>query len=224
MKYTVVKGDNLTKVAKKFGVTVNELIELNGIKDPNKIYVGQVLEVPVKEPPKNESKADSLLDEFLRYLENQIGHIYVWGAQGQTVTEMKDPEEWIRNRETSGSNANRAIAFYRKRKEEGMDPIRAFDCSGLIMAFLQNEKGVFSTDLSAKGLYGKSVVLEREELIPGDLVFRHNGQKIHHVGVYVGRGEVIEAMGRDVGVVKRDLDASGGNYWNRFGRLKCFES
>lgn len=43
--YTVVSGDNLTKIAKAHGTTVAELVKLNGIKDKNKINVGQVLKV-----------------------------------------------------------------------------------------------------------------------------------------------------------------------------------
>jgi murein DD-endopeptidase MepM/ murein hydrolase activator NlpD len=43
--YTVVKGDNLTKIAKANGTTVAALVKLNGIKDKNLINVGQVLKV-----------------------------------------------------------------------------------------------------------------------------------------------------------------------------------
>ena len=43
--YTVVKGDNLTKIAKAHGTTVAALVKLNGIKDANKIAIGQVLKV-----------------------------------------------------------------------------------------------------------------------------------------------------------------------------------
>jgi murein DD-endopeptidase MepM/ murein hydrolase activator NlpD len=43
--YTVVKGDNLTKIAKANGTTVAALVALNGIKDKNKIAIGQVLKV-----------------------------------------------------------------------------------------------------------------------------------------------------------------------------------
>ena len=43
--YTVVKGDNLTKIAKAHGTTVAALVKLNGIKDKNKINIGQVLKV-----------------------------------------------------------------------------------------------------------------------------------------------------------------------------------
>ena len=43
--YTVVKGDNLTKIAKAHGTTVAALVKLNKIKDKNLILIGQVLKV-----------------------------------------------------------------------------------------------------------------------------------------------------------------------------------
>lgn len=41
--YIVVKGDTLTKIAKKYNTTVEKLMAANGIKDKNKIYAGQQL-------------------------------------------------------------------------------------------------------------------------------------------------------------------------------------
>lgn len=41
VKYTVQKGDTLSAIAKSYGTTVARLKEVNGIKDVNKIYVGQ---------------------------------------------------------------------------------------------------------------------------------------------------------------------------------------
>jgi murein DD-endopeptidase MepM/ murein hydrolase activator NlpD len=43
--YTVVSGDNLTKIAKAHGTTVAKLVALNGIKNANLILVGQVLKL-----------------------------------------------------------------------------------------------------------------------------------------------------------------------------------
>lgn len=42
-KYTVKKGDTLTTIAKKYGTTYKKIAADNGIKDANKIYVGQKL-------------------------------------------------------------------------------------------------------------------------------------------------------------------------------------
>ena len=43
--YTVVKGDNLTRIAARYGTTVAKLVEINGIKNANLIQVGQVLKL-----------------------------------------------------------------------------------------------------------------------------------------------------------------------------------
>ena len=43
--YTVQKGDNLTKIANRYGTTVNQLVAWNNIKNPNLIYAGQKIRV-----------------------------------------------------------------------------------------------------------------------------------------------------------------------------------
>ena len=47
--YTVVPGDTLTKIARKFNTTWQELAEINNLDNPNLIYPGQKLRVPIKE-------------------------------------------------------------------------------------------------------------------------------------------------------------------------------
>lgn len=44
--HTVARGDTLTKIAGWYGTTVSAIMWLNGISNPNHIYVGQVLKVP----------------------------------------------------------------------------------------------------------------------------------------------------------------------------------
>ncbi|MBO4861483.1 MAG: LysM peptidoglycan-binding domain-containing protein [Firmicutes bacterium] len=48
--YTVVRGDALYKIAKKFGCTIADLVKWNNIANPNLIYVGQKLIVGYKNP------------------------------------------------------------------------------------------------------------------------------------------------------------------------------
>lgn len=43
--YTVQAGDTLSQIASKYGTTVSEIAGLNGISNPNLIYVGQVLKI-----------------------------------------------------------------------------------------------------------------------------------------------------------------------------------
>jgi LysM repeat protein len=45
-EYTVVKGDSPYKIAKKFKITPDELMKANGITDPKKIQIGQMLKIP----------------------------------------------------------------------------------------------------------------------------------------------------------------------------------
>lgn len=45
--YTVKRGDTLTKIAQKYGTTVQKLAELNGIDKPNLIRVGQRLKINI---------------------------------------------------------------------------------------------------------------------------------------------------------------------------------
>lgn len=45
-KYTVVYGDTLSELSLRFNTTVQKLVEINNITNPNLIYVGQVLVIP----------------------------------------------------------------------------------------------------------------------------------------------------------------------------------
>ena len=44
--YTVTRGDTLSAIARRYGVTVSEIVKLNNIQNPNLIYVGQRLYIP----------------------------------------------------------------------------------------------------------------------------------------------------------------------------------
>lgn len=52
MKYTIKKGDTLSKIATTHKTSVAEIQKANAtlIKDVNKISVGWVIEIPVSEP------------------------------------------------------------------------------------------------------------------------------------------------------------------------------
>ncbi|MBR4189644.1 MAG: LysM peptidoglycan-binding domain-containing protein [Kiritimatiellae bacterium] len=55
--YVVQKGDSLSKIAAKHGCKTAELQELNGIKDPNKIRIGQKLMLPDGSKPSTSAPA-----------------------------------------------------------------------------------------------------------------------------------------------------------------------
>lgn len=163
------------------------------------------------------------LEKFIAHLEEEVrnGSIYVWGAQGQGADVIS--EEWIKKRETSANNAARAIKLWKKRIAEGFGAtLRAFDCSGLGMAFLQNEEKIVSSDMNAHGMMGKCEQIGKADLRRGDWVFKVSGGRASHIGYIVDDElNVIEAKGRDYGVIKSPLSKGS---WNRYGRPSYFKN
>jgi len=83
----------------------------------------------------------------------------------------------------------------------------SFDCSGLMM-WAYGHVGV-SLPHSSRSQIGSGSRVARSDLQPGDLVFF--GSPIHHVGMYVGDGDFIEAP--HTGAVVRIASLSGrGDY------------
>lgn len=81
--YTIKSGDNLSSVANRHGVTLNALLSANpSIQNANRIYVGQVINIPgnVTSNPGNdaswEAKADAIIETGKKYL----GAKYLYGA------------------------------------------------------------------------------------------------------------------------------------------------
>ncbi len=50
LQHTVIKGDNLTNIAKKYGTTADAIQKLNKITDARKMQIGQVLSIPTPSP------------------------------------------------------------------------------------------------------------------------------------------------------------------------------
>jgi len=48
--YTVVAGDTLAVIASRFNTTPEGIVQLNGLKDPNQLALGQQLKIPGKTP------------------------------------------------------------------------------------------------------------------------------------------------------------------------------
>ena len=65
--YTMKKGDNLSLVAQRYGVSVSDIIKANKIKDPNKVYVGTKLIIPPKTTKYTVQKGDTLTGIAKKY-------------------------------------------------------------------------------------------------------------------------------------------------------------
>jgi len=105
--------------------------------------------------------------------------------------------------------------YWKKQVKAGYgDRLRAFDCSGLGVYFLlQND--LLKADTTADGLMKLCARVSAAELRPGDFVFRaYDSGKAYHIGYVVDSAlNVVEAKGRDAGVVKGPFKG-----WNVCGR------
>ena len=136
--------------------------------------------------------------------------IYLWSAQGQHVSKLTCAK--IRKMELSGAETARVMRRIADIMAQGFysSSTRAFDCSGLICWLLVKigleTKGF---DLTANGLLNRYTrVLALADLMAGDLVYKLKDGKAVHVGLYIGNGMIIEAKGRDAGVVISTLTDS----------------
>ena len=85
----------------------------------------------------------------------------------------------------------------------------AFDCSGL-SAFVYKHGAHKSLPRNSRAQFARLRHVSKHAMKPGDLVFffRHG---VHHVGVYVGHGKIVDAENPRRGV----RTAALSNHWNR---------
>lgn len=50
LNYTVVRGDNLYTISRNYNTTVANVLKFNNIPNPNLIYVGQRIVIPMSPP------------------------------------------------------------------------------------------------------------------------------------------------------------------------------
>lgn len=58
-EYTVAAGDSLYKIASKFKVTVDDIIKLNNIENPDRINIGMVLKIPASSEQTTSAESSS---------------------------------------------------------------------------------------------------------------------------------------------------------------------
>jgi hypothetical protein len=132
---------------------------------------------------------------------------YIWGGTGQIHTQKAQ------------DNATRAQTKRYGQKWVGR---RVADCSGLFYwAYKQlggymyhGSNTMWNKYSKAKGKLQNGRRTDGQALKPGSAVFLVKGNDRHHVGLYVGDGEVIEAKGTAYGVVESKITR-----WNEWAEL-----
>ena len=138
----------------------------------------------------------------------QLGRPYWWGCFGQ----MADGALYAQKKK-------QYPAYYTAADFPSQYGQKVHDCVGLIKGYLWCDtpdslpKYTVAQDVAVHGLYGKCSRKGNIGSIPetpGVCVFMKD---MGHVGVYIGGGEVVEAMGHAYGVVKTKLAGRGWAYW-----------
>jgi hypothetical protein len=153
--------------------------------------------------------ADDLVSFVIYAYESGWG--YVWGTFGNVLTEDAFASKLAQYPEGVGNYADFIRTNWLGR--------RTVDCAGLIKSYCWydpvTDKITYASngmpDMGANQLYyaaAESGTIDTMPDIPGIAVW-HND----HIGVYIGGGEVIEAMGTRYGVVKTQLTGSSWTHW-----------
>lgn len=69
----------------------------------------------------------------------------------------------------------------------------SFDCSGLVFYCYKNSGKYTGMRLTASGYKNVAMQITEAEALPGDLVFFTKNGITHHIGIYVGNGQMIHA-------------------------------
>ena len=138
----------------------------------------------------------------------QLGRPYWWGCFGQ----MADGALYAQKKK-------QYPGYYTAADFPNQYGQKVHDCVGLIKGYRWSDtpesypKYVGAQDVAVEGLYAqctqRGAITSLPEK-PGVCVFMAN---MGHVGVYIGNGEVVEAMGHAYGVVKTKLKGRGWAYW-----------
>ena len=144
----------------------------------------------------------------------QLGSPYWWGTFGLVCSEAL----WQQKKKQYPSHYSDSRYKTAKAKHFGK---RAYDCCGLVKSYMFQStptsapKYAVKYDKNVSGLIAacsKTGAIKTIPETPGLLVFRGTA----HVGIYIGKGYVIEAKGFDFGVVKTKLSAGK---WDKWGQL-----
>jgi LysM repeat protein len=87
--HSIVVGDSLSQIAKRYGLTLNDLMRFNSIENPNNIYVGQILRLSARvEPVTGFNEAKPQLADLLYVVQPGDSLAKIAIAHGSTVEQI----------------------------------------------------------------------------------------------------------------------------------------
>lgn len=185
------------------------IFENPAVKNVQDRYVAaQEISRLVSDNPQERSTNMKTGKGLAEYAIAQLGKPYWWGTFGQTA-----------NASLLAAKRAQYPSYYQARDFQSQFGKKVHDCVGLIKGYRwcddanSSPKYVASQDVAVSGLYAqcnKKGTLASMPDIPGVCVFQAD---MGHVGVYIGNGYVVEAMGHAYGVVKTKLHNRNWSLW-----------
>lgn len=201
--YKVSRGDSLPKIAKKTGVKVSVIRNLNGLKG-SKIKAGQVLILAAAETTSRPASTNRLQLINKDLLNEQ--------ELTDTLAELTDlesdrPVDLAKTLEDGNvSNLKKsAYSFLGARYRFGGSSRNALDCSSFTQQVFREQSVKLPRTAREQFSVGNEVM--RGDLKKGDLVFFQTYASFpSHVGIYLGNRKMIHASSREHRVVISSMD------------------
>ncbi len=205
--YKVSKGDTLPKIAKKTGVKMADIRNLNGLKG-NKIKLGQVLVLvaAAESTPHSAGPGSNRLQLISKDLLNEQ-------ELTETLAELTDlesdrPVDLAKTLEANqgiSSLKKSAYSFLGARYRFGGSSRSALDCSSFTQQVFKEQSVKLPRTAREQFYVGNEVM--RGDLKKGDLVFFQTYASFpSHVGIYLGNRKMIHASSREHRVVISSMD------------------
>jgi len=88
--HTIQSGENLHLIANKWGIEVNEIIYYNQIRNPNQIYIGDIIKIPLNQ--KNNYVHSSNNNSFYKIApgDNLWGLSKMWNVSIRRIMEYNN--------------------------------------------------------------------------------------------------------------------------------------
>ncbi len=195
--HVVKKGETLRKIAERYHLALEDLQEINALKEGRKLKPGQTIYLlpPLEAEPKEKPEVTEESQGIKPETNVESPPVIVPGGEG--VAEEKDRHLL----------AKVAQAFLGLKYSRRGTSINGMDCS----AFVQKVFRIFDVDLprTTREQFQMGYAVAREALAIGDLVFFKRGQarRPGHVGIYIGDGQFIHTSLRNQRVQVNNLES-----------------
>lgn len=196
-EYEIKNGDSLYSISKANNIKLSALLETNEIDKDAKLKIGDKIFIPT------EKLASNKTDKKKSKIENKAVEKAI------CVTKVEEKKYTVDESKFS-SLPDTAQQKIGKKYVWGAVGPHTFDCSGL-STYVYKQKGItLPRTANAQSRTGQSI--ERESLLPGDLVFfdtsRNKTKGVNHVGIYIGNNRFIHASSAKHQVIETSLDSA----------------